>query len=205
MGSKLFLAPVRHPALVQLAERYIQVVLAGLRRALQITPDAICQWDEYLEQVVHSPNSRVIRLQGYTPVQLLFGYSPRYSNSLILPDDSVQQDVITDQIATVGIDSGELETRNYFNRLANLDEHRERAIQIKIETAAKARRKSALPRASPREGDLVLLRRLAIATQHGRKLKPRWEGLYRLFGCRFMDIQGGCIHGIRKERLEDST
>ena len=199
------MAPVRHPASVQLAERYVQVVLAGLRRALQITPDAICQWDEYLEQVVHGPNSRIICLQGYTPVQLLFGYSPRYSNSSILPDGSVRQDVIADQNATVGIDSGELETRNYFNRLANLDEHRQWAIRIKIRTAAKARRKSALPRASPREEDLVLLRRLALATQHGRKLELRWEGPYRLFGCRFMDNQGGCIYGIRKERLDDST
>jgi transposase InsO family protein len=180
MKVKQFFAPVRHPASVGLAERYVQVVLAGLRRALQVAPAAILQWDTFLTEVVHAANSRAIRLQGYTPVQLMFGFTPRYADIPMTPDEEIRRDILEEEVAAVGIPAEEREARNYHARLANLDELRELAMGRKIREAKKTQEKSTKTRESPKEGDLVLLKRLALSNQRGRKLEPRWEGPYKL-------------------------
>ena len=123
--------------------------------------------------MVQAANTRVIRLQGYAPTQLLLGYLPKYADMPWATGDEIRREVLGDEIAAVGLDSSAREAQQYHSRLANLDEIRERAIATKLQKAKATRTASARTRLSPVEGDLVLLRRLALANQKGRKLEPR--------------------------------
>ena len=78
MSVKIFRALIRHPQSVGLAERYVQIVLAGLRAVLQDSPEFILMWDFFLDNVVHAANTRVIRTFRYTLSQLLLGFNLKY-------------------------------------------------------------------------------------------------------------------------------
>ena len=121
-GVKHFFAPSRHPASVGLAERYVQIVLAGLRRVLQTDVNAIYRWDNYVEEVIQAANSRVIRLQGYTPVQLLLGYTPTYADMPWVQEDELRRDILEDDIVAAGLNTSTREAHTYHSRLSNLDE-----------------------------------------------------------------------------------
>ena len=72
-GTRLLTAPITNPRSVGLAERYVQLILAGLwaRVAAEARKkddmDSMGRWDKYLDSVVYAFNTRVLRVHGYTP------------------------------------------------------------------------------------------------------------------------------------------
>jgi transposase InsO family protein len=76
-GVRHFPVPKLHPQSVGLIERYVQLILYGLRRHTLLVDRGKHLWDRYLPLVVNSINDRVLRVHGYTPSQLLFGITPR--------------------------------------------------------------------------------------------------------------------------------
>lgn len=78
MDVRQFSAPIRHPASVGLAERYVQLILRGLRTTLQEDNRYIFMWDSFLENVVWAANSRAVRVHGFSPAELLMGMKPEY-------------------------------------------------------------------------------------------------------------------------------
>jgi len=78
-GTKSFTAPITNPRSVGLAERYVQMILAGLRVKVEADarPDALGRWDEHLEEVVHAINTRILRVHGFSPSQLFIGLNVR--------------------------------------------------------------------------------------------------------------------------------
>jgi transposase InsO family protein len=78
MGVKHFYAPIRHPSSVGLAERYVQVVLKGLRAALLDDPQFILYWDSFVRQVTWIANMRTTEVHDFTPAELHFGFVPEY-------------------------------------------------------------------------------------------------------------------------------
>lgn len=96
-----FSAPVTHPSSVGLAEKYVHLLITGLRAAIQgelYWSDGLNQWHRFLPMVVFAINNRTVRVLGYTPAQLLFGYTPRGH-----PEDSSLRDEL---IAHTGILKG---------------------------------------------------------------------------------------------------
>lgn len=75
----LFSAPITHPQSVGLAERYVQMILAGLRVrvAADQKENAMEHWDEHLDAVVQAINTRILKVHGYTPAQLFLGFNVR--------------------------------------------------------------------------------------------------------------------------------
>ena len=59
--QRLISAPVTNPRSVGLAERYVQLILAGLP-AIIATGNAMDCWDEYLDTVVNAINTRVLKV-----------------------------------------------------------------------------------------------------------------------------------------------
>ena len=66
-----------HPSSVSLAERYVQLVLTGLRTVLAHENQPLCNWDMCLSMVVFAINNRILRIHRFTPSQLFLGISPR--------------------------------------------------------------------------------------------------------------------------------
>ena len=91
-------APISHPQLVGLAERYVQVVLNIYRAILQHHPDLIVQWDELLPTVIRSMNTRYIRTFGFTPAQLLLGFNPRFTKGADDFEDIIRSKAIDNSI-----------------------------------------------------------------------------------------------------------
>jgi len=73
-GVQQFPAPKTHTLSVGLLKRYIQLVLYGTRRIV-VGGGNIQGWSVYLNQVVHSMNTWKVRVHGYSPAELLFGYN----------------------------------------------------------------------------------------------------------------------------------
>lgn len=182
-GVKLFSAPITHPRSVGLSERYVQMILAGLRSKVlsDKRPTATTLWHEHLPEVLHAINTRLLRIHGYTPSQLFMGFNARmdaFDGSVI---DNAMREILSHYLSANDDLSKPLEQQQYDLRMAQIAEMREltreRVLQYQEEqeaTYSKARY------AQPQLGDLVLLRRFIVDKERGRKLEPRWEGPYLL-------------------------
>lgn len=190
VGTKMFTAPVSNPSSVGLAERYVQLILAGLRVRVQDT-STMDRWDEFLDEVVHAINTRVLRIHGYTPAQLFVGFNVRLHSLDESVVESMRKEMLQEQIEhrgvidSEGISVGErdewLEKAHYDTRLAALEEIRELTRDRVMRSQEERELKMMVPRyAMPRVGDLVLRRRFVVDKSLGMKLYAKWDGPYRL-------------------------
>lgn len=182
-GIKLFAAPITNPRSVGLSERYVQLVLAGLRAKVLSDDrvDAKVKWHEHLPSVVQAINTRVLKVHGYTPSQLFMGFNARQDAYDEVLMDEAMKDILEVCIADGGFDDVNLEERQRSGRMAQLAEMREQAREKVLQNQDEQILGYVRHRyASPQVGDLVLLRRFVIDKEKGRKLEPRWEGPYLL-------------------------
>lgn len=199
VGTKLITAPISHPRSVGLAERYVQLILAGLRTAIQSrlppnephsSPNTLSVmgcWDEYLDGIVHAINSRVLKVHGFSPSRLFLGFDVRIHPLDETAVESMRRDWLStylrkyqsDEPKEVG--SSAVDGIQYELRLASLEElrelTRERVMRNQEDRELKA---TVSRRAIPREGDLVLRRRFVVDKSLGMKLYSKWDGPYRL-------------------------
>jgi hypothetical protein len=214
-GIKHFPAPKSHPSSVGLIERYVQLILYGLRRHTLLVDRGKFLWDRFLPLVINNLNDRVLRVHGYTPSQLLFGCTPRRSGWDVTPT----QEHVAEGLAqlyqndpyfnTLTVDDGQVALR-----FAAIDEMRNRAVgRLSSSHQSTVRREKLKTKwTAPQMGDLVLLRNMSLDGQHGHKLAARWEGPYLLDDIhpegragRLRDIQSGELVKIKasgkKERV----
>ena len=192
-GIRHFPAPKSHPESVGLAERYVQLLMSVLKREVQ-QGDKV-NWDKRIPGVLSTLNTRALRVHGFTPAELLFGFNPRSDTQGTL-----------DELFTID----GLDRTAYGLRFTSIDEARETAAS-KTTQAADAIEQQSEGRWTPlEEGDLVLLRRFEIEKLHGQKLEPQWEGPYRLFdmsphgrSARLQDIHTGDPVRVRKGGLRE--
>jgi len=74
-GVQQFPAPKTHPSSIGLLQRYVQLVIYGIRKIV-VNGGEILRWSEYLDHVVHSLNTRQVRVPGLTLAELVLGYKP---------------------------------------------------------------------------------------------------------------------------------
>jgi hypothetical protein len=195
-GVRQFPAPKTHPSSVGLLERYVQLVLYGIRKIVVAGGD-INQWSSYLDQVVHSMNTRVVRVHGYSPAELMFGYNPVvHHHEFTVRDNQAAQD-LQDRHRRWNHqedDAGLLGPQQDVH-LAARDERTEDVRQRYLTRFVQQQDRQGRF-APPKEGDLVLLRRAALDNRYDKKLEARWEGPFRL---------GNIAHHGRSGRLYDIT
>ena len=182
VGTLLFTAPITNPRSVGLSERYVQLVLAGLRAriAADVFPKAMERWDEHLDHVVQAINTRVLRVHGYTPSQLFLGFNVRFHPLDRTVVEDLRQKRLHESRATR--DGGfEIADREYDLRLAQLEEVRELTRERVMRCQEEMEAGAPIPRfRAPQLGDLVLRRRFNVDKSLGMKLHTKWDGPYRL-------------------------
>ena len=181
VGTRLISAPVMNPRSVGLAERYVQLILAGLRAVVAAGSD-MDRWDEYLDTIVNAINTRVLKVHPYTPAQLFISFNNRvhpldYTLAEKVPQHQIVTEVYKDDIESL------LKRREeeYGLRLAQIEEVRELTRERVLRDQEEKEAKAAIPRyQAPKLGDLVLRRRFNVDESLGMKLHTKWDGLYRL-------------------------
>lgn len=182
MGVKQIWAPLYHPSSVGLAERYVQLILSVFRAILQHNPNMIFKWDLYLQGIINAINTRLIKVFGFAPAELMLGFCPRYTPHTDELEELLRTQILIPAVETLMTEQGmTIEEAQYHSRLAKLDEVRQRAVERRHGLGEKLAEKTAKEeKVSPAVGDLVRLRRLAQDNQHSHKLEPRWEGPYKV-------------------------
>ena len=181
VGTRLISAPVTNRRSVGLAERYVQLILAGLR-AVIAARNAMDRWDEYLDTIVNAINTRVLKVHQYTPAQLFIGFNTRvHPLDFTLAEKIRQHRIVTEVYKD---DTEPLMRRSeeeYDLRLAQIEEVRELTRERVLRDLEEREAKAAIPRYhAPKVGDLVLRRRFNVDKSLGMKLYPKWDGPYRL-------------------------
>ena len=165
-------APVYHPSSVGMVERAVQLVASMLRKTCYSRPGSINQWSLVLREVMPSLNTRLIRVRGYTPTELLLGFNPstkHYNISiahLATREDWESTDPVPDHLLRLH------------------DMYRGERRQNGVEAIALAnafavereKRKSNTHREKFQDMDLVLIRDFIRDKEGTGKMKPRWIG-----------------------------
>ena len=170
-GVTHFAAAISHASSVGLAKQYVQMTVGRLRLKC-IDCQSADHWGLLLRDAILDINTRCIRVQGFSPAEILLGYNPVTSRLQsaggaaedwlkegLDPNDALHptpEDIMWHM--TARDENG----KTAVDRLTRLQHRQERASQ-----PTRGYRK-------PRPGDLVLLRDLARDKQHRRKLDPRW-------------------------------
>jgi len=69
-------APKSHPQSVGLAERYVKLLVDGLKVTIIGRKMEQKDWDLVIDSVVHTMNTRILSIHGFTPAELLLGFNP---------------------------------------------------------------------------------------------------------------------------------
>jgi hypothetical protein len=143
--------------------------------------------------VVHSMNTRVVRVHGYSPAELLSViYHHEFTVGTTKPPRIFRTD--TNQTWNRREDAGFLEPQQEVH-LASRDESVEDVRQRYLTRFVQQQRRQR--RYPPgREGYLILLRQAALDNRYDKKLEARWEGPFRL---------GDLAHHGRSGRIYDLT
>ena len=193
VGTKLFTAPITNPRSVGLAERYVQLILAGLRTTIAEknvresrvakVPETLAMesWDKHLDSTVHAINSRVLKVHGFSPSQLFIGFDIRLHPLDVTATEQMRASLMKTYLDDMEDGMEDQNIHEYGVRLACLEEirelTRERVLRQQEEQVANA----GMPRFQPPEvGDLVLRRRFQVDKSLGMKLYTKWDGPYRL-------------------------
>ena len=188
-STLLFIAPITNPQSMGLSKRYVQLILAGLcvRIDADRRVDAMSRWDEYLDQVVHAINTRVLKIYGYTLSQLLMGFNMRFH----LLDQTLTEELRKERLQEIvgrdvvhrgeRVHGKEREMREYHLRLAQVDKMRELTRERMLQHCEdEVEGFSLLYYKSPIVGDLVLRRRFNIDKSLCMKLYKKWDCPYSL-------------------------
>ena len=202
----LFPAPVTHPSSVGLAEKYVNLLMTGLRSTLQGRGLDLSEWGSCLPTVAFAINTRTVRVHGFTPAQLLFGFTPRgYPEDFSIRDGLIAHTGLLEETVVSwanergyerweedkekgdqgGVEEEEGLVNGVWSRLSTMEEERDMAIE-RMMCAQKAieaqyeRKHSGKPQRNLSVGDLVLLRRFAVDKDKGKKLDTKWEGPYKV-------------------------
>ena len=190
VGTKLFSAPITNPRSVGLIERNIQLVLARLR-AMVGSPEVwkvggenetISHWNEYLDNTIHAINTRVLKVHGYSPLQLFLGFNIRLHPLDRLATENMRSSLIDQTFNTLETqDNPQPQLREYDLRLASIEEMRELTRErVLLDQEARILQAQVPRYEAPQLGDLVLRRRFQVDKSLGMKLHAKWDGPYRL-------------------------
>ncbi|KAG0633594.1 hypothetical protein HOY80DRAFT_1063178 [Tuber brumale] len=160
-GVMHFPSAISHPQSVGLSERYVQMLM-GRIRASCIAQGSSVNWGQEIRNAALSINTRYIKVQGYTPAEILLGFNPALTQT--------STGSLSEWAKTTLLESGDRLKPGDASVTSHLDLRDETGILAAERLAG--RQDSLLPRRTvgyqkPEDGDLVLLRDFAQAKDKG--------------------------------------
>ena len=148
------------------------------------------RWGDSLPAAVFAINNRIVKTHGFSPAQLMYGFTPRghpedfslrdematYAGVLEKRQKEWANDRHVEDWKEDGV-QGEIDDDKWL-RLAKLEEQREQAVKRTYYTQQQIEKGEIGQGDQPKKGDLVLLRRFVVDKDKGRKLETKWEGPY---------------------------
>lgn len=169
-GVTHYKAPITHPSSVGLSERNVQLVTARIRAfGLENDAQGITYWSTCLPAATVAINTRLMKVHGHTPAELLLGFNPVLNHlepALAGIRRSATAVLVAEEELSMFKDFREYYGNEAMGRLTHNQE--------KLEDNG---RQIWTP---PVEGDLVVVRRHIVDAHHGKKLEPRWTEPRRL-------------------------
>ena len=166
-GTQFITAPITHPASVGLAERAVQMVGGQVRKwVLQRGHSYMTKWAYALTPGLVNINTRLIRVHGFTPAEILLGFKPKWHRV-------ENRDVFNTAEATEALQSTPGEHWSFIWEFRN--EQRDRMAHSITEAHDRAKPKDPMW-TTPKPGDWVLVRRSQFDNKRGNKLEAKWDG-----------------------------
>jgi len=76
-GVRQFPALKTHPSSVGLLERYVQLMLYGLRWVIISSVGGHTnRWSEYVDGILHAMNTKMVKIHQFTPAKVMLGFNP---------------------------------------------------------------------------------------------------------------------------------
>ena len=173
-GVTHFPAAVSHPQSVGLSERYVQMLIGRIRLTC-ISMRSAAQWGLHIRDAVLDINTRCISLHGYTPSEILLGFNPVTTRKHTTAFEEWVKQSVDSQLP----DMREQLIKGYDTSIQTFFNAREESGAIALQKLSRAQdetlRKQSPGYRKPQPGDLVLVRDIQLAKDHGRKLEPRWS------------------------------
>jgi hypothetical protein len=172
-------APISHPESVGLAERYVNMIM-GRIRTYSISERNARNWSLYVLRAAIDINTRMVKLHGFTPAELLLGFNPMSSRS----DDHSGRGWLLDEEQAEAVLHAEIWqlTSHWTTR-----EDRQRSATQRLVTSQDSTTKKASSGfVAPKAGDLVIMKDFGWFQQKGRKLDPRWKHSHKAYNIPFI-------------------
>lgn len=143
-------------------------------------------WGLSVPNTMLAINTRLVKIHGFTPAELMFGYKP-VASRLVNEQEYIR-------------DPEEYAPHLHRLHIENRDELREEARQAMalVHRRMEGQRNPVWTR--PKEGDLVLLWNAQLEKQHGRKLESRWSEPQRL-----VKVNSGGVSGMVSKLYGDGS
>ena len=166
-GTYVTQAPISHPSTVGLSERNVQLVLAQIRKwVYEKGPQSKAIWGRALPQIMPNINSRLLRIQGFTPAEILMGYNPQWN---VTRHGEERDPPTNNNDVTVSAENAE-----YWQERRK--EIQDGVLLALTSNQARMQAKSSALWTPPKPGDLVLVRDFQKEKHFGRKLESNWIG-----------------------------
>jgi len=172
-GVLHFPSAISHPQSVGLSERYVQMLVGRIRlNCISLGTAAQCRL--HIRDAVSDINTWCIRLLGYTPSEILLGFNPVTTRK----NTTGFQEWLKKSVDSKSPDMRKELVEGYNSSIQNVFSAREESGAIALQKASlwqdQTLRKESPRYRKPLPGDLVLVRDIQLAKDHGRKLEPRW-------------------------------
>jgi len=169
-----FPAAISHPQSVGLSERYVQMLMGRIRLKC-ISVGSGDHWGLYIHDAVLDINTRCIRIHGYTPAQILLGFNPVATRKETTGFEDWLRQALAENSSSLQQDLNQRFTSAIHTYL----DERQEAANYTLERLARVQdrlvRKQSPGHQKSEVGDLVLIRDMQLAKDHGRKLEPKWS------------------------------
>ena len=173
-GVLHFPSAISHPQSVGLSERYVQM-LVGRIRLKCISLGTTAQWGLHIREAVLDINTRCIRLHGYTPSEILLGFYPATTRK----QTTGFEEWVKQSVDSRSPDMRKQLIEGYDSSIQTFFSAREESGAIALQKLSSSQdqtlRKQSPGYRKPLPGDLVLVRDIQLAKDHGRKLEPCWS------------------------------
>ena len=191
-GITHFTGPVSHPSSTGLLEHAVQEMMSYVAKKC-IEKGTREGWSLTIRDGIVEMNTKLVRIHGYSPAQLMLGYESQQYHFDIEPAPFLEDPTTTQEVPA--------HQCQIFTALR--DETKLLAMEAASYSHYTKSRRDRKQRI-PKPGDLVIVRNHTVDNQRGRKLEAKWSGpraFCAAYCNRYQDFTRPSTHSIARASI----